>query len=95
MGRERWLTSPITYVETARAFELRSRPEDDVAAAFANDWRSFEVVELTAPVAELAASLAVATRLRSLDAIHLASAMVAAAGDLVFTMGRASARGSG
>jgi predicted nucleic acid-binding protein len=84
MGRERWLTSRITYVETTRAVELRSRPEDAVAAAFANDWQSFEVVELTAPVAELAASLAVATRLRSLDAIHLASAMVAAAGDPVF-----------
>ncbi len=80
----RWLTSRITYVETTRAIELGSRPEDDAAGAFASEWQSFDVVELTASVAEQAAAIAVDARLRSLDAIHLASAMVAAADDLVF-----------
>lgn len=84
MERECWLTSRITYVETMRAVQLGSRPEDAVAAAFANDWRSFDVVELTGSVAERAASLAVAAGLRSLDAIHLASALLATTGDLLF-----------
>ena len=83
MDRERWLTSRITYVETTRAIELGARPEDDAASAVVNEWQSFDVVELTTPVAERAAALAVAARLRSLDAIHLASALFAAPDDLI------------
>lgn len=84
MQRARWLTSRITYVEASRAIGLESGSGGGAAAAFSSEWDSFDVVELTAPVAARAASLAIAAGLPSLDAIHLASALVAATGDLVF-----------
>lgn len=84
MGRARWLTSRLTYVETMRAVSLRSRPKDGAPRAFAAEWPSFDVVELTAEVADQAADLAVRTQLRSLDAIHLASASIVGADGLVF-----------
>lgn len=84
MGRALWLTSRLTYVDTMRAVSLRSHPEDGAPSAFAAEWQSFDVVELTADVAERAAAFAVSTQLRSLDAIHLASASIAAVDDLVF-----------
>lgn len=63
---------------------MRSPPEDGASSAFAAEWPSYEVVELTAEVAEQAAALAVRTQLRSLHAIHLASASMVGADDLVF-----------
>lgn len=84
MERAEWLTSRLTYVETMRAVSLRSRPEDGAPGAFAAEWQSFDVVELTAEVAERAAALAIDAGLRSLDAIHLASSSIAGVDDLVF-----------
>ncbi len=84
MEGARWLTSRITYVETSRAVALGSRATDDAAAAFASEWQSFDVVELTAAVAEQAASLTLTAGLRSLDAVHLASALIAVTDDMVF-----------
>jgi predicted nucleic acid-binding protein len=40
------------------------------------DWPSFDVVEVDAPLAAHAAQLALAAELRSLDALHLAAALV-------------------
>ena len=63
----------VGYVETARA--LMRSAEGVAVERFQADWSSFNVVELDMEVAEDAAELAVAARLRSLDAIHLASAL--------------------
>jgi len=87
-----WLTSRVAYVETTRAIALGSRSEDGAAAAFVSEWPSFDVVELTAAVAELAATLAADARLRPVEAIHLASAQIAATDDLVLATWNAQLR---
>ncbi len=74
MGEARgWATCRVGYVETARA--LMRSAKDVAVERFQADWSAFNVVELDMEVAEDAAELAVAARLRSLDAIHLASAL--------------------
>jgi predicted nucleic acid-binding protein len=46
------------------------------------DWPSFDVIEVDRALAEHAAKLALAAELRSLDALHLAAALVLAPEDL-------------
>lgn len=76
----RWETCRIGYVETTRAL---ARYGDEAAfGRFQFEWPSFNVVELDLTVAEDAAELAPVTGLRTLDAIHLAAALVNADRDL-------------
>ena len=72
--------SRIGFVETLRA--LAGAPNLSVQAR--RDWLTIDVVEVTAVVCERAIGIAGERSLRTLDAIHLASALVVAADDLTF-----------
>ncbi|HEX5593329.1 MAG TPA: type II toxin-antitoxin system VapC family toxin [Solirubrobacterales bacterium] len=73
---EGWAICRVGYVETARAVELAAGK--GAVRRFAADWPSFEVVEVDAPLAEQAAELTFTEELRSLDALHLAAALLIA-----------------
>lgn len=75
-----WSICRIGYVETVRAVALAGgrRAVNRVEA----DWPSFDVVEVDAALAEQAAQLTLQAELRSLDALHLASALVLPSRDL-------------
>jgi uncharacterized protein len=77
---EGWAICRVGYVETARAVKLAAGKA--AARRFEADWPSFEVVEVDASLAEHAAELAFAEELRSLDALHLAAALLIASGGL-------------
>jgi predicted nucleic acid-binding protein len=73
---ENWAISRIGYVETARAVGLAAGKR--ALDRFQADWPSFEVVEVDASLAEHAAELTLSEELRSLDALHLAAALLIA-----------------
>lgn len=77
------VSSRIAYVEVKRAVGRSGVPDvSDRLSRFEQDWRLTWVVDVTQPVAESAANLALHHELRSLDAIHLASALTIALPDL-------------
>lgn len=74
-------SSRIAYVEVRSALArkhreglLSSADYFEVISSFDVEWTRFVVVEVTQQLVELAAQFSDAHRLRSLDAIHLASA---------------------
>lgn len=71
-------TSRVTDVEVRRGLSfIDSALERTTAQSqFAQDWRSLAIVECDAALVDLAATIAADTRVRSLDAIHVASALV-------------------
>ncbi len=69
-----WLACRIAYVETVRAVTLAGGRK--AARRVASDWQSFDVVEVDDKLAEHAAELTVSSELRTLDALHLAAALV-------------------
>jgi len=75
----RMASSRITFVEVARALRRRAATDDEHEAMlnhWSTAWQEHDVVDFDQPLAEHAASLAGYHGLRSLDAIHLASALV-------------------
>lgn len=74
MAESDWVTSRLTFVESLRAIALAQGPDSAPARAFVSEWDAFDIVELSDEVARSAAALALQTGLRSLDAVHLASA---------------------
>jgi predicted nucleic acid-binding protein len=75
------VVSRVTEVEVRRGLALiESVVERSLAEAlWAHQWRTMNVVDVDEKVAGLAAQIAMATRVRSLDAIHLATAALAKA----------------
>lgn len=69
-----WSMCRIGYVETVRAVALAGGRT--VTKKVAADWLSFDVIEVDQALVEHAAELALSTELRSLDALHLAAALV-------------------
>ena len=69
-----WFMCRIGFVETARALVLASGR--NAVERFREEWSAFGVVEIDQPLVEHAAELAAVGALRSLDALHLAAAMV-------------------
>jgi predicted nucleic acid-binding protein len=69
-----WFMCRVGFVETARAVGLVAG--ESVVRRFAQEWPAFGVVEVDQDLAERAASLALAGALRSLDALHLAAALL-------------------
>jgi len=71
------LTARHTIVEVRRNLARLLSGRDLVAtrAAFADDLRSISIVELDEATCESAASIAEATGVRTLDALHLAAAL--------------------
>jgi predicted nucleic acid-binding protein len=77
---EGWAICRIGYVETARAIQLAAGKA--AVRRFVADWPSFEVVEVDAHLSEHAAELTFTEELRSLDALHLAAALLIASDGL-------------
>ena len=77
-----WLAARIAYVEVLRT--MLGAGDSRMATRFRDEWAEFDVLELDASLAEQAAQLAAAEGLRSLDAVHLASALVLPSADLAF-----------
>lgn len=75
------MTSRIAEIEVRRGLSFVESPAERLmsSAIFAQDWRSLAVVECDAEIADLAATIAAETRVRSLDALHVASAITAGA----------------
>lgn len=71
---EAWSMCRIGYVETVRAVALAGGRK--TVKRVEADWLSFDVVEVDFPLAQHAAELALSAGLRSLDALHLAAALV-------------------
>ena len=73
-GEGAWWMCRVGFVETARAVGLAAGTS--AVRAFKREWDAFGVVEVNATLAEHAAALALSAELRSLDALHLAAALV-------------------
>jgi len=73
-----WLMCRVGFVETVRAVALAAGAR--AAAVVRREWPSFAVVEVDHALAERAAELALTDGLRSLDALHLAAALLLAPG---------------
>jgi predicted nucleic acid-binding protein len=69
-----WSMCRIGYVETIRAVSLAGGAKQ--AKRVEADWLSFNVVEVDEELAQRAAELTLTAELRSLDALHLAAALV-------------------
>lgn len=69
-----WAICRIGYVETVRAVGLSGGRR--VVRAVEAEWPSFNVVEVDPELANHAAQLTLSAELRSLDALHLAAALV-------------------
>jgi len=83
-GADLLITSRLSLVETARAFlrlrRLGRTPEQAIAdaeRAVRGIWRECGILEISREVCELAEATAPARSLRSLDAIHLATFVLA------------------
>jgi predicted nucleic acid-binding protein len=79
---EGWFMCRAGFVETVRAVGLAAGP--GATTAIAEEWPAFTIVEVDQPLVEHAAALALKHELRSLDALHLAAALVLPDADLVF-----------
>jgi len=71
---ESWFVCRIGFVETVRAVGLAAGPS--ATEAVRKEWPSFGVVEVDQDLVEQAAQLALNDSLRSLDALHLAAALL-------------------
>jgi predicted nucleic acid-binding protein len=81
MGRaDGWFMCRVGYLETARAVGLAGTPS--AVRAVQKEWAAFSVIEVNRDLVERATELALAHELRSLDALHLAAALVLPREDL-------------
>jgi predicted nucleic acid-binding protein len=76
-----WFMCRVGYLETARAVGLAGSPS--AARAVQKEWAAFNVIEVDQDLVERATELAFAHDLRSLDALHLASALILPGEDLI------------
>jgi predicted nucleic acid-binding protein len=85
-GDRELLTARHTIVEVRRNLARLLTGRDLVAAraSFADDLRSFSIVELDGATCDSAAAIAEATGVRTLDALHLAAAQRVSAPGLSF-----------
>ena len=78
---EGWLMCRVGFIETSRAVALAGGP--GVAKTFGAEWPAFAVLEIDTTLIEHAAQLTLSRDLPSLDALHLAAALVLPADELV------------
>jgi uncharacterized protein len=82
MGRaDGWFMCRIGYVETVRAVGLAGGAS--AVRAVQKEWSALNVIEVDQELVEHATDLALTHELRSLDALHLASALVLPRDDLI------------
>jgi uncharacterized protein len=79
---EGWFMCRVGFVETVRAVGLSAGKA--AAETVREEWPAFGVVEVDQRLVEDAAKLAIDRELRSLDALHLAAALVLPRDDLFF-----------
>jgi uncharacterized protein len=79
---ETWFMCRVGFVETVRAVGLAGG--STAAASVTDEWPALTVVEVDQRLVEAAAGLATRHDLRSLDALHLAAALVLPRDGLVF-----------
>jgi uncharacterized protein len=79
-----WFMCRIGFVETYRATGVAAG--ERVAQRFAAEWPAFGRVEVDAALTDQAAALALRHGLRTLDALHLAAALVLPRDDLVLAV---------
>lgn len=77
-----WFMCRAGYVETVRAVGLAAGKT--AAKTVSDEWPVFGVIEIDQRLVEDAAELAIDRALRSLDALHLAAALILPREDLVF-----------
>lgn len=80
-GADAWSMCRIGYVETVRAVALAGGRK--AVKRVESDWLSFDVIEVDPALAHHAAALTLSAELRSLDALHLAAALVLPPEDLI------------
>lgn len=78
---ESWFMCRIGFVETVRAIGLSAGQA--AAQTVREEWPAFGVIEVDQPLVEDAAKLAITRELRSLDALHLAAALMLPRDDLL------------
>jgi uncharacterized protein len=78
----KWSMCRVGYVETARAVALGEEPAD--VERLKREWSFFDIIEISQGLVEHAASLAISTGLRALDAMHLAAALTLPPAELTF-----------
>jgi predicted nucleic acid-binding protein len=76
-----WFMCRVGFVETVRAVSLSAG--QTAAMTVRAEWTAFGVIEVDQRLAEDAAELAIARELRSLDALHLAAALMLPQDDLL------------
>lgn len=76
-----WFMCRVGYVETLRAVGLVAGPS--ATRRVRAEWAAIGVVEIDHRLADEAADLALTHDLRSLDALHLAAAMLLPRADLI------------
>ncbi len=79
---EAWYICRAGFVETVRAVGLAAGAP--ATKAIKEEWPAFGVVEIDQSLVEHAAALALDRDLRSLDALHLAAALILPGEDLLF-----------
>jgi uncharacterized protein len=77
-----WFMCRAGFVETVRAVGLSAGQA--AARTMREEWPAFGVIEVNQGLVEDAAELAIDRELRSLDALHLAAALVLPDEDLLF-----------
>ncbi len=75
-----WFICRIGYVETVRAVGLSAGQA--AATTMREEWPAFSVIEVDQRLAEDATKLAITRELRSMDALHLAAALMLPQEDL-------------
>jgi uncharacterized protein len=76
-----WYMCRVGFVETFRAVGLAAGRS--ATRGLKRDWPAFGIVEVDQSLVERAAALAVERDLRSLDALHLAAALVLPSEELI------------
>jgi predicted nucleic acid-binding protein len=76
-----WFMCRVGFVETVRAVGLSAGKA--AAKTVREEWPAFGVIEVDQRLVEDAAKLAIARELRSLDALHLAAALMLPRDDLL------------
>jgi predicted nucleic acid-binding protein len=71
---DRWFICRVGFVETMCAVSIAAGTR--AANALRREWPAFGVIEVDQALAENAAALSIEHDLRSLDALHLAAALV-------------------
>jgi uncharacterized protein len=77
---DRWFMCRAGFVETVRAVGLSAGQA--AVRAVREEWVSFGVIEVDQRLVEAAGQLAIERELRSLDALHLAAALMVSQEDL-------------